>query len=180
MDFGARLKEKRTELCLSQEQLADSLGVTRQTIANWEKGKTYPDIGSVIKLSDLYGMSLDWLLKGEKTQVAEEEVTEEYVEEVVTEKGSDYMDAYSIVNKKNIEIIGISVILVLSCQFPLIGLFVPPIVLFWMIKTDRRYKIVYILCICSLVISLYNTYVIFEHLFFDWGKSSIEEISSLW
>lgn len=65
MDFGLKLKEKRLDLRLSQEQLADSLGVTRQTIANWEKGKTYPDIGSVIKLSDLYDISLDELLKGD-------------------------------------------------------------------------------------------------------------------
>ena len=65
MDFGLKLKEKRLDLCLSQEQLADSLGVPRQTIANWEKGKTYPDIGSVIKLSDLYDISLDELLKGD-------------------------------------------------------------------------------------------------------------------
>lgn len=65
MDFGLKLKEKRAELSLSQGQLAESLGVTRQTIANWEKGKTYPDIGSVIKLSDLYDISLDELLKGD-------------------------------------------------------------------------------------------------------------------
>lgn len=65
MDFGLKLKEKRAELSLSQSQLADSLGVTRQTIANWEKGKTYPDIVSIIKFSDLYDISLDELLKGD-------------------------------------------------------------------------------------------------------------------
>ncbi len=63
MEIGQKLKDKRARLGLSQEQLAEQLGVTRQTIANWEKGKTYPDIGSVLKLSDLYGVSLDELLK---------------------------------------------------------------------------------------------------------------------
>ena len=63
MEIGQKLKDKRTGLGLSQEQLAEQLGVTRQTIANWEKGKTYPDIGSVLKLSDLYSVSLDELLK---------------------------------------------------------------------------------------------------------------------
>lgn len=63
MEIGQKLKEKRTVLGLSQEQLAEKLGVTRQTIANWEKGKTYPDITAVMKLSDLYGVSLDELLK---------------------------------------------------------------------------------------------------------------------
>ena len=63
MEIGQKLKEKRTCLELSQEQLAEKLGVTRQTIANWERSKTYPDIASVLKLSDLYGVSLDELLK---------------------------------------------------------------------------------------------------------------------
>lgn len=63
MEIGQKLKDKRTALGLSQEQLADRIGVTRQTIANWEKSKTYPDIGSVLKLSDLYSVSLDELLK---------------------------------------------------------------------------------------------------------------------
>ena len=63
MEIGQKLKDKRTALGLSQEQLAEKMGVTRQTIANWEKGKTYPDIASVLKLSDLYGVSLDELLK---------------------------------------------------------------------------------------------------------------------
>ena len=63
MEIGEKLKEKRSQLHLSQEQLAAQLGVTRQTIASWEKGKTYPDIGSILKLSDLYGVSLDELLK---------------------------------------------------------------------------------------------------------------------
>lgn len=63
MEIGQKLKDKRTELGLSQEKLAAQLGVTRQTIASWEKGKTYPDINSILKLSDLYHVSLDELLK---------------------------------------------------------------------------------------------------------------------
>lgn len=63
MEIGQKLKDKRTALGLTQEALADQMGVSRQTIANWEKGKTYPDIASVLKLSDLYNVSLDELLK---------------------------------------------------------------------------------------------------------------------
>lgn len=51
MEIGQKLKGKRTAQGLSQEQLASRLGVTRHTVANWEKGKTYPDICSVMKLS---------------------------------------------------------------------------------------------------------------------------------
>lgn len=65
MDIGAKLKERRGAVGLSQEAVAEHLGVSRQTISNWENDKFYPDIVSVIRLSDLYGISLDELLKGD-------------------------------------------------------------------------------------------------------------------
>ena len=51
---------------LTQEQVAEILGVSRQTISNWENEKSYPDIISVIKMSECYEVSLDYLLKGEQ------------------------------------------------------------------------------------------------------------------
>ena len=49
---------------MTQEQVAGLLEVSRQTISNWENAKSYPDIVSVIKLSECYDVSLDYLLKG--------------------------------------------------------------------------------------------------------------------
>ncbi len=63
MDIGQKLKEKRTAANLSQEDLAKAIGVSRQTVSSWENNRSYPDIGSIMKLSDLYGASLDELLK---------------------------------------------------------------------------------------------------------------------
>ena len=63
MDIGGKIKSARISANLTQEQVADFLNVSRQTISNWENGKTYPDIVSVVKMSDLYGISLDYLLK---------------------------------------------------------------------------------------------------------------------
>jgi len=63
MEIGQKLKEKRTAANLSQEDLAKALGVSRQTVSSWENNRSYPDIGSLLKLSDLYGTSLDELLK---------------------------------------------------------------------------------------------------------------------
>jgi transcriptional regulator with XRE-family HTH domain len=63
MEIGAKIKNARIAAQLTQEQVAEALGVSRQTISNWENGKTYPDIVSVIKMSDLYTVSLDYLLK---------------------------------------------------------------------------------------------------------------------
>ena len=50
---------------MTQEQSAEAIGVSRQTISNWENEKTYPDIVSVVKMGDLFSISLDRLLKEE-------------------------------------------------------------------------------------------------------------------
>ena len=51
---------------MTQEMLAEMLSVSRQTISNWENGKSYPDIASIIVMSDVYHLSLDSLLKGDE------------------------------------------------------------------------------------------------------------------
>ncbi|WP_336011296.1 helix-turn-helix domain-containing protein [Fusobacterium polymorphum] len=63
MDIGTKIREARLAAQLTQEQTAEALGVSRQTMSNWENNKTYPDIVSVIKMSDLFDVSLDHLLK---------------------------------------------------------------------------------------------------------------------
>ncbi len=78
MKFGDRLKSARTEMNLTQEQVANDFFITRQTISSWENEKTYPDIASLIKLSDYYHISLDILLKedtGIREFLEKEEVT---------------------------------------------------------------------------------------------------------
>ena len=67
MELGCKLKNARNEKGITQEQAAELLGVSRQTISNWENNKSYPDIISVIKMSDSYSVSLDHLLKEDKS-----------------------------------------------------------------------------------------------------------------
>ena len=66
MEIGKKLKNARIEAGLTQEKAAEKIDVSRQTISNWENEKSYPDIISVIALSDLYSVSLDELLKGDQ------------------------------------------------------------------------------------------------------------------
>lgn len=65
MEIEKKLKEARTNVGLTQEQVAEKIMVSRQTISNWENGKSLPDIVSILNLSDLYQISLDELLKGD-------------------------------------------------------------------------------------------------------------------
>ena len=69
MKIGVKLKEARLRAGLTQENVAVEIEVTRQTISNWETEKSFPDIVSVIKLSTLYNISLDKLLKGDEEMI---------------------------------------------------------------------------------------------------------------
>lgn len=63
MEISKCIKDARQKNNISQESLSEQLGVSRQTISSWETGKSYPDIVSVIKMSDIFNISLDKMLK---------------------------------------------------------------------------------------------------------------------
>jgi transcriptional regulator with XRE-family HTH domain len=65
MELERRLAELRKEKNVSQEELAEKLYVSRQTISNWERGKTYPDINSLLLMANYFDVSLDHLIKGD-------------------------------------------------------------------------------------------------------------------
>ena len=71
MELKEHLKEHRQRLGLSQEDLAERIFVTRQTISNWETDKTYPDVQSLMLLSQLFGVSIDELVKGDVVSMKE-------------------------------------------------------------------------------------------------------------
>ena len=66
MEIGKKRKDARMRSGFTQESVAEKVNVSRQTISNWENEKSYPDIISVIELSNLYSISLDELLKGDE------------------------------------------------------------------------------------------------------------------
>jgi len=66
MEIGLKLKQTRVKSGFTQEQVAEKLMISRQTVSNWENEKSLPDVVSVMKMSDLYQISLDELLKGDK------------------------------------------------------------------------------------------------------------------
>ena len=65
MELGNQMKKYRGELSRSQDALAEKIYVSRQTISNWETGKSYPDVNSLIRMSEVFGISVDSLLKGD-------------------------------------------------------------------------------------------------------------------
>lgn len=71
MTIGEKLQARRKELKLTQENAAQQLHVSRQAISNWETSKNYPDLETIIAISDVYQISLDTLLKGDNLIVKE-------------------------------------------------------------------------------------------------------------
>lgn len=65
MELAHQIRRLRTERGLSQDELAQSIFVSRQTISNWENDKTYPDVQSLLLLSEHFGTTVDELIKGD-------------------------------------------------------------------------------------------------------------------
>ena len=82
MELGQQIKKFRNELSLSQDALAEKVYVSRQTISNWENDKSYPDVNSLVLLSEVFNTSIDNLIKGDvevmKEQVRSEEEKKEF------------------------------------------------------------------------------------------------------
>lgn len=124
MEIGKKLKSTRLQKGLTQEAVAEKIQVSRQTISNWENEKSYPDIVSVINLSNLYEISLDELLKGD------ERMLEHLEESTNVVKSNKKLVAAIIVN-----IVILLALMLLSCIVPnkvvfLVAIFVFAIISF--------------------------------------------------
>ena len=72
MKLGIQIRKLRDELNLSQDDLAEKVFVSRQSISNWENDKTYPDIKSLLLLSEVFSVSLDNLVRGDIEEMKKE------------------------------------------------------------------------------------------------------------
>lgn len=157
-----RLKHFRNLKGLSQTEVAEKLSLSRQAISNWEANKSYPDLDNIVLLSKLYEVSVDELLGTSMN----ENITEAQTSKTkILEKSPQTV----------LEMICLAAILVLTCQFTVIGMLTSIIIAFWLKKTQRPYKVIYLLCIVCFCISTYNLYVLIEHTF-KLGVSSIEPV----
>lgn len=82
MTLGQRIAQKRKEQGLSQEGLGEKLGVSRQAIYKWESDSALPEVEKLISLSQLFGVSVGWLLGTEEEGSAAEELTEKQLKMV--------------------------------------------------------------------------------------------------
>ena len=90
LEVGAQIKKYRSNMGISQEELAEKVYVSRQTVSNWETGKNYPDIHSVLLLSSVFNVSLDQLIKGDV------EIMKKEIKETEIKKLNKYGGIYAV------------------------------------------------------------------------------------
>ena len=109
--IGAFLKTLRKEKNLTQEQAAEQLGVSNRTVSRWETGTNMPDIGLLLEIAELYGVSIPELIDGERKS---EKMNEEAKE--VASRMSDYAESEKTTILKNIKtesLLGVCALVVL-------------------------------------------------------------------
>jgi transcriptional regulator with XRE-family HTH domain len=96
MDFENKLQMLRKQSCLSQEELAEKVAVSRQSVAKWESGQAYPDVNNLLALGKLFNISIDRLVKADfdacvlKLNSANVPINENMVEFLCRAKKSTY------------------------------------------------------------------------------------------
>ena len=90
MELGSQIKKHRNGLSLSQDELAEKMYVSRQTISYWENDKSYPDVNSLVLLSEIFQISLEKLIKGDI------EVMKEVIKKEEIEKMNRYGKTYAL------------------------------------------------------------------------------------
>lgn len=133
MELGNQIKKYRLELQISQEQLADRIYVSRQTISNWENEKSYPDVNSLVLLSEVFQTSIDNLIKGD-IAIMKEKINEQEIRKL-----SHYGNIFSV-------LFVITILSVVPLFFWLEGLALIPfgilfgITMYWAIKVEKVKK----------------------------------------
>ena len=113
MTFGERLLAYRNAVNLSQEKLADKVGVTRQTVSKWETNQSVPDFDKILPLCEVLGITTEELIKGEK------ENKNEQLEEIKQENEKSKKEYMQKRNKKKAIVLSISIFLYCIATFAL-------------------------------------------------------------
>ena len=169
--LGEKLKEGRIAKGYSQEEVAEKLQITRQAISKWENNRTAPDIDTLVKLSDLYEISLDRLLREEETVQEKEKKADDVIEDAVSNDKEAKNERLE--EKHYIEILFLIVLLIVSCLIPILGIVVSVGVIFLAKKRASYSRILKILALICLIISIYNLTVILNGMFFHSGRATV-------
>ena len=127
MNLSDNLKKIRKDKNLSQEQLAEKLGVSRQSVSKWESNQAYPEMDKVIQLTKLFNLNMDELLNQDISETTKEKqsknILNKYIEEILnfTSKTVNMFINMSLKNKIKCILEQIIIALLLTIIFFIIG-----------------------------------------------------------
>ena len=86
MDLGTHIYQLRRARGLSQDDVAEALGVSRQSVSKWENNASVPELEKLLALSGLFGVSLDELVTGDTPPAAEPQVRPQMMDKISTKE----------------------------------------------------------------------------------------------
>lgn len=124
--FGEFLYLLRKEKGLTQSELADKLGITNKAVSKWETGEAFPETAQLVPLSNIFSITVDELLKGEKnnTYILAEVKEEENINEVKL-KPMNKAEAILIASAVALILVGVLILIILSLNNISYGVYVP-------------------------------------------------------
>ncbi|HJD16167.1 MAG TPA: helix-turn-helix domain-containing protein [Candidatus Enterococcus stercoripullorum] len=175
MDLANNLKYYREKAGFTQEEVANELRVTRQSISRWENGKSYPDLDNLVLISELYQVSIDKLIKeNEELFKKIDQNTQEILDKKQKLVEIEHEVSQIVGKEKDESLLLLLLAAVSSFIFPL-GLVVIVFVLIRNKKQNRFYKLIWLVALIVLFINVYSGIGIVGD-YLGWGEVHIEKI----
>lgn len=159
MNIGNRLKIYRNACSLTQGEVADKLGVTRQAISNWERGQSIPDLEMLQKISLLYNIKLEKLL-----------------EEDTVDTSSSSKDVP--VEKKYLSYFVIIAFLSISCMFPILGIITGIFTFYISHNLNIKSILLTFFTVLTLIISIWNSWSFINANFVQNGTATVDQVAA--
>lgn len=164
MKIGEKLKYYREQNRLSQQDVANRLGTSRQSISRWETDKCYPDLDNLVLLGKVYQVTLDELLDEAICHVNKENNKAESADEKKERSGMDRTEQAILF-----------VAVIVSCMIPLLGVFVSSGILIK--KWKQLHVVMKILCIICILLSIHNCFLTLNAWFHFWIKADVTVVN---
>ena len=175
MELANNLKYYREKAGFTQEQVANELRVTRQSISRWENGKSYPDLDNLVLISELYQVSIDHLIKENEELFKKIDQNAQEIQDKKQKLREIEQEVLQITSKEKDEsLLLLLLAAVSSLIFPL-GLLLIGFVLIRNKRQNRFYKLIRLIALIAL---FFNIYAGYGHLanYLGWGEVHIEKI----
>ena len=156
MELANNLKYYREKAGFTQEQVANELRITRQSISRWENGKSYPDLDNLVLISELYQVSIDHLIKENEELFKKIDQNAQEIQDKKQKLVEIEQEVLQITSKEKDEsLLLLLLAAVSSLIFPL-GLLLIGFVLIRNKRQNRFYKLIWLVALIVLFINVYS------------------------